>query len=158
MAYVLSAGLEISLDNINWYKLTDHNRQPISANPELIESAQRMANGKMRKYVVSKKMKISTEWSYVPTKSSLTVDGNKSSAWLDAFYDANVGIPVYIKLISSEIDQVPTLGSIPLDSNFRTSSSGVKIYNVFITDYSSTVIHRTTTSDYAKMNIEFTEI
>lgn len=158
MAYTLSAGMEISLDNITWYKLTDHNRQPISVNPELIEASQRMANGKMRKYVVSKKMKISTEWSYVPTKSSLTVDGNKSSAWLDAFYDANVGIPVYVKLISSEIDPFPTLGNIPSDSNFKTSATGVKVYNVFITDYSSTTIHRTATSDYAKMNIEFTEI
>lgn len=158
MAYPISAGIEISPNGTNWYKITDHNREPIQANPELIESAKRMANGKMRKYVIDKKMKFSIDWSYVPTKTELTVDGNKSAAWLDAFYNANVGIPVYIKIISSDIDFVPIPGNIPSDYNFETSLTNSQTYSVFITSYSSTTVHRTKTSDYAKMSIEFTEI
>lgn len=158
MAYPISAGIEISPDGTNWYKLTDHNREPISANPELIEAANRMANGKMRKYVVAKKMKFSVDWTYIPTKTSLTVDGHKSSAWLDAFYQAYAGLPVHIKIINSDIDFVPIPGNVPSDSSFRTSQQNSTTYTVFITAYSSTVLHRTVESDYAKMNIEFTEI
>ena len=158
MAYALSAGIEISLDGNYWYKLTDHNRKEIQVNAELIESAKRMANGKMRKYVVAQKAKISTSWSYIPTKTELTVDGNKSSAWLDAFYEANAGLPIYVKLVSSSIDFVPIKGNVPSDTSYRTAQTGSQIYQAFITDYSSTIVHRTTDSDYATMNIEFTEI
>lgn len=108
MTYPISAGIELSVDGSNWYQITDHNREPIQATPEIIENVSRMANGKMRKYVVSKKMKFNVDWSYVPTKTELTVDGNKGCAWLDAFYNANVGIPVYLKVNSSKLDIVPT--------------------------------------------------
>lgn len=158
MAYPISAGIELSLDGSTWYKLTDHNRKEIQSSFELIESQSRMANGKMRKYVVAKKNKFSTNWSYIPTKTAETVDGNKSAAWLDAFYKANAGLPIYVKFISSEIDPAPTAGAIPSDSNFKTSTTGSQTYNVFITDFSTTLMHRTTVSDYVTMNIEFTEI
>lgn len=112
MAYPISAGIELSLNGTDWYKLTDHNRKELQVNAEVIESAKRMANGKMRKYVVAQKTKLSTNWSYVPSKSSLTVDGNKSSAWLDSFYDANVGLPIYLKLVSGGIDNAPSASTI----------------------------------------------
>lgn len=158
MAYPISAGIEVSINGSTWYKLTDHNRSEIQVSAEIIESAKRMANGKMRKYVIAQKTKIATSWSYVPSKSELTVDLNKSSAWLDAFYEANVGVPIYVKLISSEIDPSPTKGSIPSDLNYKTSLTGSQVFQMFMTDYSSTIIHRTVDSDYATMNIEFTEI
>ena len=158
MSYLLESAIHISLDNTTWYKLTDHNREEVKINPEIIESVQRMANGKMRKYVIAQKNKISTSWRFVPSKTSLTVDGNKGAAWLESFYKSNVGVPMYVKVISAEIDPDATIGLIPLDSNFKSSSTGSKIYNVFITDFSSTVLKRTTTSDYVDMNIEFTEI
>lgn len=158
MAYLLQSALHISLDNITWYKLTDHNRQDLEISPELIESSSRMANGKMRKYVVAQKNTISTSWDYVPSKTSLTVDNNYSAAWLESFYKANAGVPIYLKVISSEIDPDPSTGAIPVNSNFKTSLFGSKVYNVFITNFSKTIIHRTRTSDYVNMNIEFTEI
>lgn len=158
MSYIISAGIEISLNNSTWYKLTDHNRQPISYAPELIESSSRMANGKMRKYVIAKKEKISTDWKYVPTKTSECVDGNNGPAWLESFYKANVGVPLYIKIISSEIDPDPSTSSVPVDFNFKSATTGSKIYSVFITNFSKTLIHRTQTTDYVDMTIEFTEI
>lgn len=158
MGYPISAGIEISLNNSTWYKITDHNRQPIDIAPELIESANRMANGKMRKYVIAKKNKISTSWSYVPTKTSESADGNYGPAWLESFYNANVGIPIYLRVTSSEIDPVATLGGVPLDFNFKSSVSGSQSYTVFITSFSKTIIHRTTKCDYVDMSIEFTEV
>ena len=60
MSYSINAGVAISLDNSTWYSLTDHNRQQITVTPTLIEHAQRMANGRMKKYVVASKKTIST--------------------------------------------------------------------------------------------------
>ena len=159
MAYPISAGIEVSINGTTWYKITDHNRQPIEINPELIESANRMANGKMRKYVIAKKDTISTNWSYVPTKPSEIVDGNYGPAWLESFYKSNVGIPIQVKIISSEIDPDAATGSVPSNTNFKSALTGSKIYTaVFITSFSKTIIHRTRMCDYVDMSIEFTEI
>jgi len=155
MVYPISAGIEISLDNSTWYKLTDHNRGQISYSPELIETSQRMANGKMRKYVVAKKNKISTDWKYVPTKTSECVDKNHGPAWLEAFYNANCKEPIYVKVNSSEIT---TAGSIPADNDFKTAQTESQVYTVFITSFSKTLNHRTRLADYVDMTIEFTEI
>lgn len=51
----------------NWHYLTDHNRDAISIDPTLIEKESRMANGTMRKFVISKKDTISTSWENVPS-------------------------------------------------------------------------------------------
>jgi hypothetical protein len=59
MAYLIDAGIQVSLNGTTWYKLTDHNREPIGFSTELIETQSRMANGKMRKYVVAQKNNIS---------------------------------------------------------------------------------------------------
>ena len=62
MAYSINAGISISLDGSTWYKLTDHNRDPIDVSPNIIEHANRMANGRMRKYVIATKKTIATSW------------------------------------------------------------------------------------------------
>jgi len=158
MAYALSAGVEISLDNNTWYKLTDHNRQPISYNPELIESSQRMANGRLRKYVVAKKNVFSIDWKYVPSKTSECVDQNYGPAWIESFYNANVNMPIYVKFITSEISSDPTAGSAPDDFYFKSALEGSQVYSVFITKFSKTINHRTKTTDFVDLSIEFTEI
>jgi hypothetical protein len=158
MAYPISAGIEVSLDNVTFYKLTDHNRDPISLSPEIIESSQRMANGKMRKYVIAKKEKISVSWKFVPSKTSECVDGNKGAAWLESFYNSNNGVPIYVKVISSEIDPDAARGSIPSDTNFKTALQGSKTYTTFITGFTKVLDKRTKVSDYVDMTIEFTEI
>lgn len=159
MAYPISAGIEISLNGTTWYKLTDHNRSSMQVTPSLIEKESRMANGSMRKYVVAKKDIISVSWDYVPAKADCIVDGNYGGAWLEAFYYANCFIPIYVRVRAAK-DTVPSIGSAPNDSTFITSqnANGYKQYNAYMTDFSKTVVHRTTTTDYLNMNIEFTEI
>ena len=158
MAYLLESGIQVSLNNSTWYKLTDHNRQPIDISTELIESQARMANGKMRKYVVSQKNNISVSWDYVPSKTSETADLNFAGAWLESFYKANAGVPIYLKVVASEIEPDAATGSVPLDANFKTAQTGSKVYTVFMTGFSKTIVNRTQLSDYVNMNIEFTEI
>ena len=55
MAYQIAQGVQVSIDGSNWYALTDHNRQPISITYNLVEQADRMADGTMRKYVIARK-------------------------------------------------------------------------------------------------------
>jgi hypothetical protein len=140
-----------------WYKLTDHNRQAIEVTPQLIEKEARMANGTMRKFVVAKKDTISTSWEFLPAKSTDIVDGNYSGSWLTAFYNANVGLPIYLKLVASKHND-PATGVYPVDSSYATAQNTSKVYNVFITSFSRTVSKRTRVTDYIDMSIEFTEV
>jgi hypothetical protein len=181
MAYLIDAGIQISLGQtalgavttdpaeMVWYKLTDHNREPIQVSTEIIESANRMANGTMRKYVIAQKNKISVSWKYVPSIESGTngtVDGYRSVSWIESFYHSNSGLPIYLKVVSSgfdstlgtaRIDQPQILGSVPIGT-FVTSQVGFQLYRAYMTDFSKTIINRTKISDYVDMSIEFTEI
>lgn len=159
MAYLIEAGIQLSLTGADgsWQKLTDHNRDPISISQELIETQARMANGKMRKYVIAQKNSISVSWNYVPSKTSETVDLNYSSTWLESFYKSNSGLPIYLKVISSELDPDPSIGSLPTGT-FATAETGSKTYIVFMNNFSKSIINRTRVSDYVSMSIDFTEV
>jgi hypothetical protein len=168
MAYKIQAGIQVSLNGSTWYKLTDHNREPIQIDVEMIESSSRMANGAMRKYVVAKKHKVSTSWEFLPTKTAETADGNFGAAWMQSFYNANAGIPIYLKIIESKLNADPAAGAIPDESgaNFKTAqtetsttnATGSRTYSVFITSFSKTLSKRTPVADYVDISIEFTEI
>lgn len=157
MALPIQPGIHISLNGTTWYKLTDHNRSEIEIVPELIEKTARMANGTMRKYVVATKDKISVSWQTVPSQTSYTVDGHYSSEWLNAFYNANNGIPVQVKVIRA-LNPTPGVGSVPNDANRQTSSTASETYSTFITNFNSTIVWRTANRDFVNMSIEFTEI
>lgn len=168
MTYKIQAGIQVSLNGSTWYKLTDHNREPVQIDVELIESSSRMANGSMRKYLVAKKHKVSTSWTFLPTKTAETADGNYGAAWMESFYNANAGVPVYLKIVESKLNADPAIGAIPDESgtNFKTAqteatvtnATGFRTYTTFITSFSKTLSKRTSVSDYVDINIEFTEI
>lgn len=158
MRYPIKAGIQLSIDGSTWYSLTDHNREPIEIEPELIEKQNRMANGSLRKYIIAKKHKISTSWTFLPTKTSETADDNYGAAWMESFYNANAGIPVYIKLTESRISTDPATGSVPNDFYFQSSILGSKTYTVFITAFTKSISKRSRLSDYVDISIEFTEI
>jgi len=157
MSYSINAGISLSLDGNTWYTLTDHNRKEIDVTPALIEQAQRMANGKMRKYVIASKKTITTSWVDIPSKTTSTVDQGYSSAWLEAFYNANVFVPVYVKFTHSR-ETKPTTGSAPDDSTFATARINSEIIQCFITKFTLKTKHRNINFDYVDMDIEFTEI
>lgn len=168
MAYAIQSGLQVSLNGTTWYKLTDHNRDPIDIEPELIENQSRMANGSLRKYIVAKKHKISTRWNFLPTKTAETADGNYGAAWLESFYNANAGIPIYLKVVESVLEADPATGSVPDESGNKfktaatessvTNATGSKTYSVYITNFSKTISKRSRIADYVDIDIEFTEI
>lgn len=72
-------------------KVTDHNRDSLQISVERIEKKQRMANGRMRKYVVADKHTFSTSWKMIPGPASASVDGFWSANDMEAFYEATQG-------------------------------------------------------------------
>jgi hypothetical protein len=103
----------------------------------------------MRKYIVAQKKTISVSWNYVPSKTSETVDKNYSAAWLESFYKSNVGSPIYLKVVASELDS---------SGNFVTAQNASEVYTVFMEKFSKSIINRTKVSDYVSMSIDFTEV
>jgi len=51
---------------------SDHNREAIDVSIERIEQRQRMANGTMRSYHIADKLKITTSWNLLPSRSSFS--------------------------------------------------------------------------------------
>ena len=165
MNLLTANGVQVSLDGTTWYKLTDHNRDPIDINYELVESTQRMANGTLRKYVVAKKFRITASWKVVPTIDSELVDfdkGSKGPAWIKAFYEGNAFTSVYVKLIYAK-EATPALGAVPNDTHYASKNVGTgdttpHIEQAFMTSFNYTVTKRMPKCDYVDMSIEFTEI
>ena len=168
MAYALQSGIHVSINGTNWYKLTDHNRREIEITPTLIEKESRMANGSLRKFVVAKKDVISVAWDFLPSKPVSTgnatndskftiVDANYAGSWMQSFYNSNVGIPIYVKIISAKHTD-PSIGSVPSDSTYVSASTGEKTYQAFMTGFSKTIRKRNPVTDFLDITLEFTEI
>ena len=93
MAYQIAQGVQVSIDGSNWYALTDHNRQPISITYNLVEQADRMADGTMRKYVIARKFVHKIQWKDVPTLDSYLVDYVSNVSNSSSTTTTNISIP-----------------------------------------------------------------
>ena len=182
MSYSIPQGVQVSLGldsnnaattnplNMVWYKISDHNREPISVTYNLVESTDRMANGILRKFIVAKKFVIKANWTDFPTLDSNLVDYNNNSygaAWVKAFYEGNAFNPIYVKLMYA-LD-TPQTNSIPLANSYVDSKNTTgQVYIAFMTTFTYDVTKRRVGSlsgnttvpgyDYVDLSIEFTEI
>jgi hypothetical protein len=181
MTYQIAQGVEISIDGSTWYSLTDHNRQPINITYNLVEQADRMANGSMRKYVIARKFMHKLQWKDVPTYDPYLVDYNGAGgqshgpAWIKAFYEGNYSNPVYVKFIFAQ--QEPTLNGIPVTNTYTSSlqspigtnpATGMPYseYQAFMTTFTYDVTKRMKGNamtggvgyDHVDITIEFTEV
>lgn len=170
MAFQLNAGLEVSIDGTTWYKLSDHNRQPIKITFEVIEKTNRMADGQLRRYVVARKHKITTSWQMFPSSTSRTitrdgttttiydtVDKNKGGAWMQSFYESNVFIPVYVRITAAKTTN-PAQGSAPDENTYKSSFESTVTYQTYITNFDYEIVRRNVAFDLTNISIEFTEI
>ena len=66
--------------------LSEHNRQPLSVDPERIENRQRMASGRLRSWWIADKKKWSVSWTDLPHADASTVDGKMGAESLEQFY------------------------------------------------------------------------
>jgi hypothetical protein len=164
-----SGGLQTTdTSQMVWYQLSDHNRQPISVQYDLIEQVQRMGNGILRKYIVARKFKITTDWRDFPTLDANLVDydaGAHGGAWIKAFYEAYSFQPIYVKLMYA-LDDTPSSPSMPNATTYKDSKSTTgQIFNAFMTTFKYDILKRRVGStssitgyDYVNLSIEFTEI
>ena len=172
MTYSASAGIAVATSAAPtiFYQLTDHNRQPIAMDYDVLEKVARMADGTMRKYVVSRKRKVSAFWQDLPSGTgkpanpansstlnygyTFTVDGNKGGAWIKSFYEQNVFKPIVVRVIHSG-DNATTNA----DSAFYPSpNTAGETFNCFITGFKYDIIKRYELTDLVNVSIEFTEI
>jgi hypothetical protein len=159
MTYRIPQGVQVSLDGTTWYKLSDHNRQPMQVTYNLIESTDRMANGTLRKFIVARKFVITADWKDFPTLDSNVVDaasGGKGAAWIKAFYEGNSFNPVYVKLMYALEGAVTN--SVPDGNYLDSQNTSGQVYTAFMTSFTYTVTKRRQGYDYVDLKIEFTEI
>jgi hypothetical protein len=88
--------------------ITDDNRQPLEFSEERIEKRERMINGRMRSYHIADKLRLSTSWNLIPSRShsdipefnlttgvspnkSYTTDGGAGGADMLEWYDSHKG-------------------------------------------------------------------
>ena len=83
-------------------KVSDHNRSSLRVENDQIERKSRMADGTLRKYVVSVKKKWSCSWEDLPSHNdsvgSGTVDGGMSGTEMLEFYEDNINQPFIMTL------------------------------------------------------------
>lgn len=70
-------------------KLTEHNRQSLNVSWEAIETSDRMIDGTLRKWQVTRKRSWSVSWNGVPHDSARCVDGAMGGDAMEKFYLAN---------------------------------------------------------------------
>jgi hypothetical protein len=171
MPYSASAGLTIALASASTttYQLTDHNRQPIKLDYEIIEKASRMADGTLRRYVVARKKKFSTSWQMIPSGTGLpsnsstfknqnlthTVDGYKGGAWMKDFYENNLFVPMILTITHSRDTASANAASAFYPSPSNTNAEKI---NCIISSFSYEVVKRYSVTDFVNVSIEFTEI
>lgn len=80
-----------------YYKITDHNRAPLSVSLEEISNSQRTANGTMRKNIIAQKHRFDLSWNDVPNTSFYTIDGGWGGGEMYDFY-LDTTQPFYIKI------------------------------------------------------------
>lgn len=176
----LQTGIQVSLTGADgtWYKLTDHNRQPIHVTYDVVEKTNRMADGTLRRYVVARKHKFTTSWSLVPSLTEQAVDykstdsySGKAGAWMKSFYEANVFVPIKVRIISAGLTTQninSTDGFTPDESTYyssfqATTDTDNTVYNAYITNFDYEVVKRNAGGrgkgfDLVNITIEFTEV
>jgi len=120
----------------NGNKLTEHNRSELSVDVERIETAKRMANGTMRKYVVADKRTFGVSWNDIPHTAEYTVDGFWGGKEIEKFYNENAG-------------------SFPLRITYGDGTS--EVFNVMISDFSKSITKRGL-YDFWDVDVEMTEV
>lgn len=126
--------------------LSDHSRSPLSINYDIISRSERMADGTLRQYVVSKKQNFSCSWSMLPTLRSQVADGNADARDMQDFYNLYLYKPLTMTLYVAR------------NHTERAGAAYSKTFNVFWTAASFEVIKRYKNFDYWNVTADFTEI
>ncbi len=149
--------------------ITDDNRKPIEFSEERIEKRERMINGRMRSYHIADKIRLSTSWDLIPSRShadvpsfdlttgispykSYTTDGGAGGADMLEWYDSHKGsfwvFLAYDKkgIFKGTADPYDHLGQYN------------QLIEMFISDFSYSVEKRGANFDYWNVSISLEEV
>jgi len=119
------------LQNSASLRLTDHNRQPLAITTERIEKSARMANGTLRKYVVSSKYSFATSWTELPNSSGSTVDGFAGADALQTFYETYSGQPIRLSIRVGPTTTPETYDAFFSDFSLTLSKRSLTNYDMY---------------------------
>lgn len=146
MSWTTNPIMEWSTDGgATWTKISDHGRSPLSVNVERIENKQRMADGTLRRYVVSKKRTWTCSWENLPDKAVSFLANGQSGQWMENFHNAVDG-SFHMRLRAGS----------DRDSNI-TGLNGV-IHEVMIADFSKEITKRGKAFDLWNVDITLEEV
>lgn len=108
----------------NFIILSDDNRDPISFSVDRLENKERMINGRMRSYHIADKLKISTSWKMLPSRSfAASPDFNNSG---ESLLD-----PILASDKQEAVDEVNAQTYVErkaaIDNLILPSSSGIRV-------------------------------
>jgi hypothetical protein len=130
------------------FEFTEHNRSSIPLSYELIETAERMANGYMRKFVTAKKISFSISWADLPSVTLMTVDGKPGAQAIKTFYDTYCGKKLTLVVTHYNTD--------------TQAAAGTETIYAYITSFSYEITKRLgmSTGGYDRVNLSigFTEV
>jgi hypothetical protein len=128
-----------------WTKISDHGRTPVSINVTRIEKQQRMADGRLRRYVVAKKRSFSCSWKDIPSVATELLANGQPGEWMENFHDTVDGSFHMRFRAGSDRDLV------------LTGMSG-EVLEVVITDFSKEVTKRGPAFDLWNLDITLEEV
>lgn len=130
-------------DGTQFRKISDHSRSPLSVSYERIGRDQRMGNGTLRRYTITKKRTWTASWEMLPSTNTpaaggmSTADGGYGGLQIEAFHAANDGA---------------------FQMQLRRGDSTIETVTVMITDFSKEVVKRGPRVDLWNLSITLTEV
>ena len=149
--------------------VTDDNRQPLEFSEERIEKRERMINGRMRSYHIADKLRLSTSWNMIPSRShaniptfntingispykSYTTDGGAGGADMLEWYDSHKGS--FWVFLAYDRKGIFKGTSEPYDHLAQYN----QLIEMFISDFSYSVEKRGSNFDYWNVSISLEEV
>lgn len=147
MSWTTNPIMEWSEDGgTTWTKVTDHGRSPLSVSTERIENKRRMADGTLRRYVVSKKRSFTCSWEHLPDKAtSFLANGSTHGHWIEDFHNRVDG-SFLMRLRSGS------------DRNLTLNGLNGTIVEVMVSDFSKEVVKRGVEFDLWAIDITLEEV
>ena len=171
-------GFEVGADTSNeedpelidqFLMLTDDNRSPLDFSDERIEKRERMINGRMRSYHTADKIKISTSWNMIPSRShanipdfntttgrsphkSYTTDGGAGGADMLEWYEGHKG-SFWVFLSYDKKGNFKGT-----DAPYNHLGEYNQIVEMFISSFSYSVEKRGTNFDYWNVSVTLEEV
>lgn len=146
MAWTTNAGMEWSFDGgSTWTRVSDHGRSPINVNFERIETRTRMADGRLRRYVVTKKRTFSASWENLPDKTVPFLANGQPGNWMENIYNTVNG-SFHLRLRAGS------------DADTTITGLNGTVIEVMLTDFTKTVTKRGKAFDMWDLDVTLEEV